>query len=702
MKHRATPVLFSTLLTLAACGGDDAPTASPVNDELGTGTLTGVVAVGAAMPNAEVSITDTSRAWACLEKPIFTSGTGAFTCKVVAGATPPFLVVVTDPSGAQPPLVSVATKAPNAGAELVVNATPLTTAIVARVAPNGDPLALLAQPSLIDPVALQAATTNVLNQLRPALAAIGAAADYDPFATPISAATGTQSGNTADLVLETLKFSSINGVPSVATVDNPGAAVALAGPNAAGMVLAPPSSTVGTLSSALREIANTLDRCFALPVAERVVAADTSIPSTRGGPSVTQMAPACDGLAHASFRHNGFGFGQWIHRPLNDAAMVGAKFSPPEVMRYTEDTSAADADEAVVNLRYTDAQGVAGNVITVARKFPGTQSPQRPTDWWLFGNQDPVDSRISAYLRRFEQVLPNPGTAPFVNAAASRFETGLVLYVGKDGPGSEGMRAARYKGPGLPTAGVVLTRPDPNLCTEQNWMNIRRKDGLTDEAAASPAPGNGNFFRLHRTQGVTGAAATTVRANPNATTSANTTQLTWAHPLDYGAPVGASDYIDFTKLHAGAEYTLEIFYEGEVAPRHTIRKSTLTPVMPAPNAAQLQWVSLSPSMYAYLDPLSPLAAPQTTIDFSWASNPYAQTILSGGFYSLGGGQTVTQGLVAVTRGATSAVADVPGEGGCTGGQMFPALTADGVSYRQIQLRYRVTDGGYRDTLTRYN
>ncbi len=701
-NHRAAPVLASTVLALAACGTSDGGSGDVADvDDAGRGSLSGVVAVGAALPNAEVSVTDINKTWACVERPITTSGTGAFTCTVAAGTSLPYLVVVTDPSGAQAPLVSIATQAPAAGAALVVNATPLTTAIVAQLVPNRDPLALVEQPSLIDATALQAATRNVLAQLAPTLSLLGAAPDYDPFSTPIVAATGAQGGNTADLVLETLRFSTINGVPSVATVDNPGGAVPLAGPDAAGTSLAPPSAAVSTLSSALRQIAGTLDRCFALPVAERVVAADTSIPSARGGPAVTQMAPACDGLAHANFLHNGFTVGQWMYRVLNDATMVGAKFSPPEVMRYVEDTSAADADEAIVNLRYTDALGVAGNVITIARKFPGTQTPQRPSDWWLYGNQDPVDSRISAFLRRFEQVAPNPGTAPFVNAAASRFETGLVLYVGKDGPGSEGMRAARYRGPGLPLAGVVLTRPDPGICTEQNWMNIRRKDGLTDEASASPAASNGNFFRLQRTQGVTGGAATSVRANPNAT-AANTTQVTWAHPLDYGAPVGAGDYIDFTTLRSGAEYTLEIFYDGEVAPRHTIRKSTLTPVMPAPNAAQLQWVSLSPGMYAYLDPLSPLAAPQTSIDFAWVANPYAPTILSGGFYSFGGGQTVTQGQVAVARGATSAVAAVPGEGGCTGGQTFPALTADGVSYRQIQLRYRVTDGGYKDTLTRYN
>ena len=64
---------------------------------------------------------------------------------------------------------------------------------------------------------------------------------------------------------------------------------------------------------------------------------------------------------------------------------------------------------------------------------------------------------------------------------------------------------------------------------------------------------------------------------------------------------------------------------------------------------------------------------------------------------------MNQGLVGVARGVTTAVANAPGAGpGCAAGANFPALTADGASGRDIQLRYRVLDGGYKDSLTRYN
>ena len=88
---------------------------------------------------------------------------------------------------------------------------------------------------------------------------------------------------------------------------------------------------------------------------------------------------------------------------------------------------------------------------------------------------------------------------------------------------------------------------------------------------------------------------------------------------------------------------------------------------------------------------------------SWTANPLAETVASAGVYTYSAAGTVNQGLVAVARGATSAVANAPGAGaGCTAGASFPALTADGKSGRSIQLRYRVLDGGYRDSLTRYN
>ncbi len=704
-RFALTPVFAAVLggsALLSGCGeGDDPAVVAPPPQ---TQVIQGTAAVGAALSQASVSITDTSGGAVCAEPTIVTSGTGNFSCTVLDGKAAPFLIVVTDPSGAYSPLVSVATRTPSAGTPLTVNASPLTSAIVGKLSPDGDALSVAASPALMNVTTLQAITAKVLLQLAEVLGKLGAPAGYDPFSTPIVAATTSLSGNTADQIIDLLKINSVNGVTTISTIDNPDAAVPLAGAtDAAPAVLPSPSTAVITLSDALKLLSASLNKCFALPAASRVLSKDDSIPATAGGREVTDVAAACDDITHPDFLQNGYRSGQAFYGLLNDAAMDGAEFRVPEVMRYIEDSTPADQDRVVINNRYTDKNGTAGNIILVAQKFPGSASPTRATDWWVYGNQQPVDSVVRAFVRRNEQLAPSPGTAPFVNASTSRFESGLEIFINKDGPGSTGLRAARVKGPGLPSAGLVYTRPNPALCTAQTWLNILRKDGNTDPAAAVPAPDNGNIFRLQRSLGVSGTEATAVRPNPNAGNSNNGAFPGWAHPLDYGRPAGSTDYVDFSVLRANTSYEIELFYDGELTARHTVSKTLLTPVVPATGAVGLQWVALSAAARAYLDPLSAQASSTTTVNLSWAANLYAQTIASAGVYTYNGAGSVNQGLVSVLRGATSAVANAPGtSGACANGDAFPALTGDGSSGRTLQLRYRMLDGGYKDSTTRFN
>lgn len=704
-SHRArlrelAPLLAAVLA--ASCGGDGSDDAGPPAPA--AATLGGVAATGAALAQAEVAVTDGTKASVCVERAIVTSGTGAFTCTLQPGKTAPFVVVVTDPSGAHRPLVSVATTTPAAGEALVVNATPLTTAIVAQLAPGDDALAVVADRALLDLAALAAVKAKVLSQLAPVLTALGADAGYDPFATPIVAATAAQAGNTADHVMDLLRFSVVDGQTLVATVDRPDAAVALADAAATSpAALPPPAAVATTLSEATRLLAARLNGCFALPVSRRVLDADRGIAAGDGGPEVLSSDAACGGIAASDYRHNGYRFGQQFYGLLNDERMTGASFSPAEVMLLVDDTGADDHDRAVVNLRFVDAAGVAGNVITVMDKRPGSATTARPGDWWLAGNQHLVDASVRPFVRRHEQLAPNPGTGAFVNAAASRFESGITVFVNKDGPNSAGLRAALVTGPGLPAAGLVLTRPHPSICTAQNWLNILRKDGATDTASAVYAGDTTNIFRLQRTQGIAGSDATTLRPNPNAGNANATAFPSWAHPLDYGAQPGATGYIDFAALKAHAAYRLALYYDGEETPRHVETKTMLAPVVPATRGAALQWIEPTAATRAVLDPAGALAAAQTTVTLAWTANPLAETVQSAGFYSYGPGGSVNQGQVGVARGATSAVAQAPGNAGaCDHGAQFAPLTADGTSGRSVQLRYRMLDGSAKDATLRWN
>jgi hypothetical protein len=684
--------------TLVACGGgSDEPPAPPPP---AAAQLDGTAAVGAALSRANVSITNRDGP-VCQEATIVTSDTGAYSCTLQDGRTAPFIVVVTDPTGAVEPMVSIGTATPQPGTPLTVNVTPITTAIVAQLSPDRSALSAVASPASIDVAALDAVKANVLQQLSDVLTALGAA-NYDPFTTPITAATGSVSGNTADRVVDVLRFSTVNGVTLVTTVDNPTGAVPLADATAAQPApVSAPGDGVATLSNSLRLASTALGNCFRLEVSQRVLATDATLPASQGGPMITQVAPECEDVVHDNYLHNGYLAGQQFYGLMNDANMTGAAFSLPDVLRYIEDASAADHDRAIVNIRYVDRNGNAGNIITIAQKVPGhPENAARGTEWWLVGNQQPIDSSIQPTIRRREQLAPNPGTAPFASATASRFESGINIFVNKDGPNSTGMRAVRVRGPGLPPAGLVYTRPDPALVLSQTWMNIRRKDGNTDPAAATPSASVGNIFILQRTAGISGSDATTVRAQPNAGNSNNTQFINWAHPLDYGVAPGTPDFIEFGALRAQSLYAFEVFYDGETTPRYSFNKSLQQPVVPATRAAALQWVDLASATRAYLDPAHALAASQTSITLNWTANPYAETIASAGVYTGVGANPVNQGLVGVARGATTATANAPVSQGVT--VPFPALANDGSSYRQIQLRYRTLNGSYKDSFTQFN
>lgn len=661
------------------------------------GGIVGTAAVGAALADANVSVTDSTGSGVCAEAKVVTTGTGSFQCTVVAGKTAPFLVVVTEPFGAYPPMVSIVPTAPAPGSTLVANATPLTTAIVGQLAPNGNALSVVANPGLINLAALSQITANVMMQIAPVLSALGAPPGYDPFTTPIVAATPTQAGNTADLVVEMLRFTVVNGVPQVGVLGSPGVTVPIANATTVNPPVLPPVSPAAlTLASSLSLFTQVYKNCFDLPVATRVIAVNNSIPVNQGGRQVTQMAPQCQQVAHPTYLNSGFVWGQRMYNLLQASSMVGATFSLPEVMLFLDDTSPADNDRAVLNIRYVDANGVAGNVIEVIQKLPGTATAAWPTDWWTYGNRDPIDSVIRSFVRRSEQFVPSPGVAPFVNAGTSRYEAGIEVFINKDGPGSADMRAARVTGPGLPPAGLVYTRPDPAIISDGNWLNIRNKNGLTDPASAGFSNAS-NIFRLHRTMGLTGVGASTTRPNPNAGNSNATQFVDWAHPLDYGSSVGTptEDYINFAALKAHNVYTIEVFYNGETTPRHVLSKRMLTAVTPATFAGNLQWLSLTQSSLDLLDPTHPLAAAQATVSLSWLANPFAETAASAGFYTFGAGQSISDAVIGVTSGATSTTGFAPA------GFVFPALTNDGSSSRAIQLRYRMLDGSYKDSFARY-
>ena len=325
-----------------------------------------------------VVITNSSGNSPCVEASITTSALGSYTCTLKSGETAPFFIVVTDPTGNTAPLVSIASTTPAAGSALTVNATPLTTAIVAQLASDGNALTLVSGKT-VDVVALQKLIANVVAQLANVLASIGAPAGYDPFTTSITAATAAGTGNTADMVLDVVKVITdpATGKLALSTVGDPTPRL-LATATTTGTAVSKPDAGVSTLSQAAQIAAQAFNACFALPTVQRVVNFTVPTPTqANGGPEVNDVDPLCKKIvanlgnaAGVKFIHNGYSAGQLFYDIFTSDSMTGAKFNVPEITAfYAAANTASGSDEAVLNIKYIDASGNPGNLITVARNI---------------------------------------------------------------------------------------------------------------------------------------------------------------------------------------------------------------------------------------------------------------------------------------------------------------------------------------------
>ena len=684
-------VTSALLAALVACGGGGGGTV-PITPPASS-TLSGVAATGAALANASVSITDSSSASPCEEATITTSALGSYTCTLKVGKVAPFFVVVTDPTGDTPPLVSVQTTTPAPGAALTVNVTPLTTAIMAQLASDGNALTLVTNRT-VDAAALQKVIDNVVTQLANVLASIGAPPGYNPFTTSITAATASGTGNTADQVLDVVKVITdpTTGKLALSTVSDP-TPIALATATTAGSAVATPSAGVSALSQAAQIAAQAFTQCFALPVSQRVLTKDTTLTQAQGGPEVNDVAAACQNLtastansAGVRFVSNGFSAGQFFYGILTDDNMTGAKFSVPEIMAFYPANTALPStdpgyfDQAILNIRYVDANSNPGNLITIARNIPATSSATRPTTWWLVGNQQPADITLKTIFRRIEQLnsAVTIGTAP---NRISTFQTGMQFLINPRGPGSingsgQVLSRVRVSGPGLPGNGAASTGLVFGTSTGvQSSMDLYSKTGsLTGSQCGNGSTSNCPNFWLSRTAGLSGSSATTLATNSSA--------FTWAQPAD------GADPALFVK---GAKYKFELFYGTNTSPTYTYRKTLLTDLVPAIQGGNLPWNSLGPKSVAALDPNGSLTGVQTALPVDWLQNVSAQQI--GGVNAVIDSTFLSFGPTKfVPRGALSAILDnttVPA---------FGPTTAN----RTLLFNYRMLDNSNKSAAYQYN
>ena len=312
-KTLAAALVCGGALTLTACGGgggDAAPAA--VVPVATTFTVAGTAATGAALDNANITITDAAGNTypAAGEDPVVTEADGSYTVTLPLTATPPFVVTAVRDDIS---LVSVVAEAK----DTTTNITPVTNLIASRLSSSGDPAKLAteiqADPTLIDLAKVTAKVAEVVALIQPVMDAVGDSTD--PLNGNIQAAVAAGTG--ADRVLDSL---AISITPSSATTVNIEVSVKqklddgvqpivvgfTGGTDATTPPAALPTVTAADLvpSGTAALIADFLQRmtaCYALPQAERV--------SPGGNTAADIIAPECKdlfvGSDPASFLNNG-------------------------------------------------------------------------------------------------------------------------------------------------------------------------------------------------------------------------------------------------------------------------------------------------------------------------------------------------------------------------------------------------------------
>jgi len=160
------------VITTVSCSNNSSTTAT---------SLSGTAAVGAPLPNASVVLKDADG----VSQTVTANANGEFTFSDINALKAPFILkAVGTVGGEEQTMYSALDEKPSAGGSGVINVTPLTHAVVAQLAPSGDPSALFSAPStlgtVITPAAMSSAKERSVEAIKSVMQELGIT-NFDPF-----------------------------------------------------------------------------------------------------------------------------------------------------------------------------------------------------------------------------------------------------------------------------------------------------------------------------------------------------------------------------------------------------------------------------------------------------------------------------------------------------------------------------------------
>jgi hypothetical protein len=596
MKRTSTALASMAFVSaaLVACGGGGGDNAAVTAPPASSTSISGVAATGQAMAGATITLKDANGVSAT--KTADAAGSYSFD---VTNLTAPFVITASLQVGdTQLTLTSMLADKPAAGSTGTANVTPLTNAMAALLAPNGNPEELAAA-GVSKTAVTKAKLDDVAAKIRAAIENILKDAGLDPakFDPVTTVFTANRLG--ADRVLELVRVELTGqGVsltnPSALDDGNGSASVQI---TPATTTVAPlPAPPAGTTLDALDHIATLLDTCFADAPAVRVTAQDAA-----GTP--TALSAACDAVPMASnYKSGGYNALSRYAGLLKSADLTGAKFSKPERLF----TYAGAAPKVYFRLPYKTAAGAGGILTDVAEQ---TNPANKPYTWQIVGNQRDYDSTVDARLDNVNQLNPNNTS----ESAKGQYRVALRLFFNPINAAGLNVQTVRVKGPGLPTSGVVMHRS--SVCGTNDYMTISNKTGsLVNSAGAAQLynSGTANAFRLAAEL----KSGTFDWTKVGASSSWRDTAMADA---DLAAIPSFAEYTwELWTFNPGRAYRSSLTLTNATAPDITYTQR-LTSRPPAVTSLKtLSWNSIDAN--DYLNPASVLAAPQTAVTLGWKSS----------------------------------------------------------------------------------
>ncbi|WP_400101577.1 hypothetical protein [Cupriavidus sp. CuC1] len=585
-----TPAVAAiTLAVLSACGGggDGGTAASPAAKV----TLQGTAASGAFMANALVTVYDADG------KVVGSStadGSGHFEFDVAAFRAP-FAVVATGSSGGdQLTYVSVlATKPTNGSA--TVNVTPLTTAVAALLV-GGDPLDLT-KSSVLGSKASNAQVQQIVGLLRSVLANVTSDAGLDPTAfDPISTPLSKQ-GEGADSVLDVIRVTltasgaKLTSTGSVVSGNNAAHEVLLTADSLVSPPPALPKPEVKTNAATFEGIRAALQACFALDPAARA--------------DGTSVLGACSTAFSSDYLNNSYTARDDLITLLNASDMKGAKFEAPVVL--FNSTNAQNQATALVRLPFVRTDKSTDHITRLVTN-------RAPTGWQLTGNQRSYEAAVTRRISKVTEL--NPQSAQGI---VSRYESSLrFLFNPARGSGTN-VQLVRVTGPGLPDAGVTLSRS--RVCGSYSNLVVQNQAGSLTYAADDPVSPNQTISNSGQSSSTVVLAATAIDRSQavkwGGLSSGGNTYLSAALPDSAIESLPAHGRYKFEVWNRNLDYS---YKTSLAAPDDTFYVTTSGSVLTPSVLARQTWNSIDAGSLDFVTTGGSKTAVQSATRISWTQN----------------------------------------------------------------------------------